>query len=768
MQAPFADPLTGIELHVQQLPLFGRESEVRAIRSVLDSVTQNRPVGPRALMISGDVGIGKSRLLAEMCEEAGRRDFRVLEGRAYEAGAMFPYLPFIDALRPVLRTNSVKALRLLLGLDRIEPGDSRLHAGKRAADAGASISLIGTPLLAALARLFPELPHMLSASISSEALTPEQEKFRLFDAVATLLERLGEEKPVMLSIDNLHWADSATLELTLYLTVRLGSCRVALAGVTRPSASRPASIADSDGNESERRASKALQALSELMRQGLLLFLPVQPLGIEYAEQHLHALLPGPISGAETLLARAGGNPFFLEELVRMLTLDGQLVQRNGVWDVSRASGTELPRNISLAVERRLQVLSKSCLELMRVAALFGRTFPLQALMMAVGEGETGTQECIEEAQQASIIALSRRVALLTGDDQAAKFAERDGVSQGSLSQIYIFCQGIVQEVLSSQVPVYQAGRLHGRIGAALEKYYGLQAPAGELAHYYVLSGEQEAALRWSMRAGEEAAGQQAYREAIAHFRAALKLMERHTPAAAEEVPYLLARVHEMIGESWFRTGELDQAAEAFQKALAEIRCREVENTSAQPRLPAALAAQVNRMLADVYRMQGKYELTLAHLQAARNALDSGVVGPGESAATEEEEHHYAWMTSRSFSGRITRPAQRTLSAERVLLLQAQATMDLLLNRGAEAERALWQSYQLATELGDRGEPGFRIAHCKLDSRLGRADPRSNSPARAGLRAVCGHWRPVPGRPGRPGAGYHPPGPGRDRGGAPV
>ena len=81
MQAPFADPLSGLELLSKTLPLVGRDTEMQLICELLDTVALNRPVGARALTISGDVGVGKSRLLAEMCIQGSARGFRVLEGR---------------------------------------------------------------------------------------------------------------------------------------------------------------------------------------------------------------------------------------------------------------------------------------------------------------------------------------------------------------------------------------------------------------------------------------------------------------------------------------------------------------------------------------------------------------------------------------------------------------------------------------------------------------------------------------------------------------
>jgi ATP/maltotriose-dependent transcriptional regulator MalT len=125
-----------------------------------------------------------------------------------------------------------------------------------------------------------------------------------------------------------------------------------------------------------------------------------------------------------------------------------------------------------------------------------------------------------------------------------------------------------------------------------------------------------------------------------------------------------------------------------------------------------SLTAQANRMLADIYRMQGKYELTVAHLQAARNALDVHPDSVEEPAASSLSgpAHPYSWMNARKPNGQPTQPAVgNLLDAERLLLLQAQGTLDLLLGRTEESEKNLWQSYQLATEMGDRGSQAFAL-----------------------------------------------------------
>ena len=714
MQAPFADPLSGLELLSGSLPLVGREAQMQAIRAVLDTVALNRPIGARAVMISGEMGMGKSRLLAEMYLEARARGFRVLEGRTYESGGMFPYLPFIEALRPVIRTSTTEELRHYAGLTH-SPGDLQATGEHETRAPMAEVtSLTGTPLVAALARLFPDLPRMLHVTIEPEVLSPDQEKFRLFDAMATILERMALERPVLLGIDNLQWADSGSLELTMFLTVRLHGSNVALVGVTRPPtpSSERAEVADRVVSTA------AARALGALVRQDLLVLLPLGPLHADAAERHLHALLPGTFSAelALSLLSRAGGNPFFLEELVRTLTLNQLLVLRNSEWIATRAIDAGIPESITLAVEQRLQGLSTACRELLRVASLLGRTFTLDVLAGVLEESEEQVQLLIDEATQAAVIA--RAPTAETSEEEyingsvgspEASFASDLAPAKGIVtSPIYMFCQGIVQEALSAEVPTQRARALHGAIGLALEQGYADAAPAhaAELARHFVLSGDGQRALRWSLLAGEDAVRQQAHREAIGHFRTVLRLVQDPSTQAGPSGPGghlpAPAQLYLSIGESWFKLGELEQAALAFQHALQDLRGTGTGYTE------SLLLAQVNRLLADVYRMQGKYDQTMAHLQAASSAFNAVAETERATNAAFEEATQVRWFPGRSFpTGSMA--LQLTSTNEHILLLQAQATLDIMLGRTQEAEAELWRSHQLATYSGDRGSQAFAL-----------------------------------------------------------
>ncbi|MEO6893229.1 MAG: AAA family ATPase [Ktedonobacteraceae bacterium] len=695
MLAPFVDPAFHQEQPLPLLPLVGRTMEMQVIHTLLATVSNDLPVGARSLTLSGEMGIGKTRLLAEACHEARARGFDVLEMRAYESSLTFPYFLFVEALRPVLRAATLDQLRSYVGL----PG--AISSSVEEHPTAENISLTGTPLVTSLTRLFPELPALVQIRPQEELLSPDQEKFRLFDAIATLFERLAATRPLLICIDSLQWADSASLEMILYLTIRLRASRVALIGATRP-AQGGQEQNEQDEVTMKRAAETVTRVLMELMQQGMWLPLPLGPLDAETMTTHIHALLPGILSEnvLQLLLAHSEGNPFFLEELVRTLTLHGQLLLREDIWEIKQPSSIKLPASIVSAVQRRLENISPACLELLSQASLFGRAFPIDALAQVVEHSEgnakhpgTTIQALLDEAIQASLIA---RVPENEPED---RLDLPDTGFHITLTQ-YIFCQGIVQEILHATIPTQQMRHLHGAIGQALERCYDYEAPkhAAELAAHYAASSERVAALRWSLLAGEDATRQQAHRRAISHFRLSLQLLEEGIPLplAGTSTPTPV-QLHLTIGELWFQLGELEQATVSFQAALEQLH----RQKSASP----LLHARINRALADAYRMQARYELALAHLQAASAAF----IEEEWAVGGQEQEQSISWFLERGTSAIAVMTIEHAYSAEHVLFLQAWATLDLLLNHPEEAKERLWQAHQLATALGDRSSQAFAL-----------------------------------------------------------
>src|SRR6266536_2860799 len=300
------------------VPLVGRSEELGRVLAALERAV----VGSGgALLLAGEAGIGKSRLAAEALTLARRRGFVTLQGAAYPLQADLAYPPVLELLGP-----------FLAGL---EPG--RLAA------------LVGG--LPDLGRLFAGLHLPAPQPLGDAAL----ERTRLFEAVSRLVERVAAERPVALLVDDLHWADAASLELLHYLARGLGVRRVLLLGTYRLD---------------EARTHPGLRELvRSLQRLGLAEELPVGGLSPEAVAALARGLLGGepPAALLGALRARAAGMPLFVTALIRGLRDTGELLRSGGAWVLGSGTLTAVPpvvRDLVLAPLERLDPADRALLEL--------------------------------------------------------------------------------------------------------------------------------------------------------------------------------------------------------------------------------------------------------------------------------------------------------------------------------------------------------------------------------------------------------------------
>ncbi len=766
-------------LGLSPLPLVGREDELGLLRKALRTITSpelssqgqaSASAAPRAIFVAGAAGVGKTRLLRELVDEASRQGVVTLWGGAYESGLLPPYLPFTEALRPYLRSLSNDELRQLLGLS---------PQGQ-----GTALPTLG---LQALARLFPQVAALLDPASMQDLLTSEQEKFGLLDGIATLLERIttGPEEqslspasdaasrsaadpaadrvespplppatirqrvagatrgqPLLLCLDDLQWADSASLELVLYLTARLRQARMLLLGAFRSDA-LAATFSAGAGDPGAAGGALA-RAIAELNRQRLFTLLQLAPLSEGASSVLLESLLPGAIAPdlQQAILARAEGNPFFIEELVRALQACGQIVSEDGLWQRPRgARGLSgalpvLPTSIQMTLSLRLEPLSQPCRQLLQVAALCGATFYADVLAAATCTEPETVLDLLDEASAAGLIAP----------------AETDLPGLPA----FRFTQRIARELLAGQVRS-QRRKLHAALAEALQarsrSREAAARNAAEIAHHYTQAGRIPEAIHWTVLAGDVAAGRHAHREAIGHYRSALQLLENapgdgpagmpgvQAPVAPATVPetaphrleaggtgeplptYTPGRLHWRLGESWFRLGEFQPALKSFQAALDEYRQGG----------DALSLARLNRLVSDTYRQSGQYDLAFSYLFAAQQALaqakaDAVPRSAADPSADAAQEPALPPATIRqrvagaTEADSLVAPAPvpgndapagapglqaaeagpRATIAEQILLHQSRALLLLVAGQGPEAEEALRESQQLAVRVGDR------------------------------------------------------------------
>jgi DNA-binding CsgD family transcriptional regulator len=510
-------------LHAPQERLVGRDGELRRLLGLLDDAAAGRPAHA---LVSGDAGVGKTRLVAELATRAAARGFMVLSGRCAELGDSIPYLPLADALR----------------------------------DGTTGPSAAG-PLLAALAtrpvlgRLLPDRGTSPDDDGDLTSLAQQQ----LFGAVLGMLAELAEQRPVLLILEDLHWADRSTRDLVTFLSRVLHRERVAVVATYR--------------TDDLHRRHPLRPVVAELLRLPSVAAIELGPLGYSDMAAHLTALAEGPLDAAtlHRMVSRAEGNPYYAEEL--LATARGQ------------AAGDALPTGLAALLLARVEQLSPAAQQVLRAAAVAGRRMEDDIVREASGLAAAEYEEAVREL-------VTHQLLVPDGD------------------QGYAFRHALIREAIYGDLLPGERTRLHARLADLLageERLASVPGSAAELAHHSLASHDIPGAFTASVRAAQEAERLAAPAEAHRHYDDALALWARvsdpeklagqdhgtlafhsaiaaahsgDVPRAVQQLrrlrgfltaggdPVLASRVHERL--SYFLL-EISEVAEAEQAAKAAV-----------------------------------------------------------------------------------------------------------------------------------------------------------------------------------------------------
>jgi DNA-binding NarL/FixJ family response regulator len=439
----------------------------------------------QTVLIAGDAGIGKSRLIAEASGRAQQLGFLVLEGQCFEPDRVLPFAPFLDLLRS--------------HVGRQPPDDLARQLGPAAPE---------------LIRILPELATLLPGIVPATALEPAQDKHRLFHVLGRYLTRLAAVQPVLVALEDLHWSDEASLELLLHLIRKTAPWPILLLLAFRPEEAHPS----------------LTHFLAELDRGRLATEVAVNALSIGEVGEMVRAIfaLNRPVGAAflHALYALTEGNPFFVEEVVGSLIATGDVFHAATGWERKPIGRLRIPRSVDDAVRRRVARVSDDARQVLRFAAVAGRRFDFALLQTLTGRSEDDLLPLIKDLIEAQLLV----------EASAEQFAFRHALTREAIATELLARE---RQALHRRVAKALERGEPDSVDARLE----------DLAYHCFEAGEWTKALAYAQAAGERAQALAAPRAAVEQFTRALSAAAALEQPLSSALLRSRARAHDQIGD---------------------------------------------------------------------------------------------------------------------------------------------------------------------------------------------------------------------------
>ena len=561
------------------VPYVGREAERAILREAL---TRARQGSGNIVLLAGEPGIGKTRLATELMAEARAAGCFTVIGHCYEMAGTPPFVPFVEAIDYTARVISPSQLRETLAGD------------------GPEVARIAPRLR----QLFPDLP-------AAADVPADQGRHSLFTSFADYLQRACAVQPLVIVLDDLHWADDSSSLLLEHIAGRAEGMALLVIGTYRDvdlDATRPFS-----------------QSLDRLGRRPNVRRLALRRFDRDGVRGLLRALSgkepPAPL--ADLVANETEGVPLFVQELYRHLNEDGRLFDAAGGWRSDVGVGeVEVPEGVKLVIGRRLERVSEATRRMLTVASVVGRAFSFDLLAKVAELGDDAVLDALDEAEGAHLLAPS-----------------------SGREVTYTFSHEQIRQTLLGTLSLPRRQRAHLRVAQALESVYArtVAEHTPELAYHFHRAGTvaaPETALYWIEAAGDAAMKALASQEAEARYRNALAVVE-------DGPPPVQARLLEKLGNAlrgsdwgsaepyWRRAQELYGALSdasgvgrtAFQ--LTDLKTSQLSFDDAERELEHGLAVLDQLSPADQCRLLGiggKFNILRGQIDAADVMLARALV----------------------------------------------------------------------------------------------------------------------------------------------
>lgn len=501
-----ARPMTRAQPPSDKTPFVGRANELARLEGFLTNAMKGH--GSIA-MIGGEPGVGKTRLALELAEEARLEGAIVFMGACYEVETATPFAPFVEILTATARTVPKEVFREIVG------------------DSGPE-----------LARFFPELRVMFPDIPEPVELPAEQERRYTFNSIGRYLTRASGVGPVMLILDDLHWADEATLQLLQYFATVIEDRAALIIGTYRDvelAVSRPLA-----------------RTLEQLVRQRKAHRLSLKRLSQQDVSTMLERLAGAqpPARLVELIYSETDGNAFFVEEVFRHLLEEGRLLDPTGGWveDVL-IDDVDVPESVRLVTGRRIERLGEETKRSLTLAAVIGRVFDVSLLEKAAQTDADQLLDALDEAERARLIEPLRE----------------------SREARYQFVHELVRQTLLADISLPRRQRLHLAVAQALNEQLVDKRDdrVADLAHHLFQAGaaaDKEMTLEYLTAAGDRSHATGGNEEAVRAYEKALSLTELESEQRGGLL-YKLARSQRGLNRWNEAMGSWNEALEIFERA---------------------------------------------------------------------------------------------------------------------------------------------------------------------------------------------------------
>ncbi|HEX6777706.1 MAG TPA: AAA family ATPase [Ktedonobacterales bacterium] len=462
--------------------LIGRQQHIGVLHHLLEQTLGGTG---QVIVISGEAGIGKSRLVMEVKTSAAPAGTRILQGSFFEPDRSLPYAALLDLFRRAFAASS--------------PAEIKRDVGAAGPE---------------LVKLLPELALRLPGLAPTPLMEPEQEKRRLIETLTQFFVQLSATQPLLVVIEDLHWSDETSLEFLLSLSRRIAGHPIMLLMTYR----------------SDEVHANLRHLLAQLDRERLASEIPLGPLDKSEVEAMIRTIFrlqrPPSADVLDALYPLTEGNPFFLEETLKALVVAGDVFTRNGAWERKPSGEFHIPRSIHDAVQRRVQQLTPAVRELLELASVAGQRFDIALLQALTNTNERALLQLVKEliAAQLVVEASAEQIAFRHALTRQAIYSELLARERRSLHQ----------SIAETIEHLYAAS---------------LDAHLGELAYHSYEAGQWEKAFNYAQQIGERSLALYAPRAAIEQFTRALDAARRLSYAPSPALLHRRGQAYETLGD---------------------------------------------------------------------------------------------------------------------------------------------------------------------------------------------------------------------------